>query len=550
MSPQAVGAATDSPVPVTAYSGFNPILSRAPYVTDLTQTTAYVNWATISMTPGSAQVAATVNGVCPTSTTKWTAAAAKVTTSLPGPVNPTSAGSSSSMTGWAFSVVNGAGATTQEYQSSVALTGLSASTGYCYAVFSTATASAVDLLPASQPYQMFTTLDPVSTTSTTPLTFDVIGDTGENYAHTGSSNVAFPGGVNPYQAAIYNQIGKSGAKFLLVAGDIGYTGGTQSTYGDLEQTGTLPEVSNVFGPSYFPQTGGIPTFAGDGNHGQNVTTLRVWPTATTAASSGGTYAFDSYTGVDNISGTFPDNWYAVSTGNVRVYVIDVAWADGTAAALGNTTGSLCSTAASCRGYQADVDEHWKANSPEYKWLATDLAAHPGGVKFAVFHYPLRSDNATQPSDPYIQNSSANPNAPASLESLLSSQGVGMAFNGHAHTYQRFVPRQSGQIISYVSGGGGGTLEPVTGGTTCKNLLTTTDVYALGWSPSQTSPTAGTGSYCGPAVNQGTAARTAATPQSAADVYHFLKVTVTGNTVVVTPTNAAGTTFDQQTYTFG
>ena len=69
MSPQAVGAATDSPVPVTAYSGFNPILSRAPYVTDLTQTTAYVNWATTSMTPGSAQVAATVNGVCPTSTT-------------------------------------------------------------------------------------------------------------------------------------------------------------------------------------------------------------------------------------------------------------------------------------------------------------------------------------------------------------------------------------------------------------------------------------------------------------------------------------------------
>jgi hypothetical protein len=36
---------------------------------------------------------------------------------------------------------------------------------------------------------------------------------------------------------------------------------------------------------------------------------------------------------------------------------------------------------------------------------------------------------------------------------------------------------------------------------------------------------------------------------AADVYSFLKVTVTGNKVTVTPMNAAGKTFDVQTYTF-
>ena len=34
------------PIPVTPYSGFNPVLARAPYVTDLTQTSAVVTWAT------------------------------------------------------------------------------------------------------------------------------------------------------------------------------------------------------------------------------------------------------------------------------------------------------------------------------------------------------------------------------------------------------------------------------------------------------------------------------------------------------------------------
>ena len=45
-------AATDAPLPVTPYSGFDPSLTRAPYVTDLTQTSAYVNWATNSSSPG------------------------------------------------------------------------------------------------------------------------------------------------------------------------------------------------------------------------------------------------------------------------------------------------------------------------------------------------------------------------------------------------------------------------------------------------------------------------------------------------------------------
>ncbi len=37
------------------------------------------------------------------------------------------------------------------------------------------------------------------------------------------------------------------------------------------------------------------------------------------------------------------------------------------------------------------------------------------------------------------------------------------FNGHAHTYQRIRPTGAGQVVSYVTGGGGGVPEPVDGG---------------------------------------------------------------------------------------
>jgi hypothetical protein len=538
----AAASASDVPVPVTPYQGFNTILARAPYVTDLTQTGAYVTWATTSQTPGSIKVAATVNGSCPGSTAQWDTSAIKVTTSLPGPVNPVNSAGSASMTGWTYSVVDRNGVTVHEYQSSVRVEGLAPGTQYCYAVFSKATAGAVDLMPAGASTQRFTTLD--GSSATRSQTFAVLADTGENYYNTISSAVAFPNGVNPYQAALLSLIGRSGARFLVSGGDIAYSGGSQSNYGDLTHTGTQPEISNVFGPSYFPQTGGIPTFAASGNHGQNVVTLRNWPTAATAQASGGTYALDTYSGVDGISGSFPDNWYAFSSGNVRIYVLDVAWAD---SALGTTTGSLCATPSACRGYQADFDEHWRPTSAEYRWLAGDLAAHPGGVKLAVFHFPLRSDNATQPSDPYLQNDPVNPAAATSLEALLWNNGVRIAFSGHAHTYQRIAPRRTGQLVSYVVGGGGGVLEPVSGGSTCKTLLNTADVYAIGWSPSKTTAGAGKGSYCGPAVNQGSDALAAATPQSAADAYSFALVTVTGTSVRVVGVNSAGQTFDDQTY---
>ena len=484
-------ASADSPVSVTPYTGFNPILTRAPYVTDLTQTTASINWATNSATPGSVLATPTgTGGSCPSSVASWSMSAASAPNALPGPVNAVNPVPSASLTSRQFTV-NGV----SEYQNSVILSGLSAGTQYCYAVFSGNTSGSVDLLPPTEPVQWFTTLSPSSAQSTSPVSFDVIDDTGENYYYTNrtaTADIPFANGYNPDEASLDRQIGQSGADFLLSVGDIAYSGTTQSTFGDLQQTGTQPEVSNIFGSFYYPQTGGIPIFAGAGDHGQNINPLKIFPTSSTAAASGGTYAYDSYSGTDGITGSSPDDWYAFSTGDVRVYVLDGAWSDTLANKLGTTTGSLCGApgttqAVYCEPYQADADEHWQTGSPEYQWLQRDLAEHPGGVKFAVFHYPLRSDNATQPSDVYLQNSPANPGASTSLEALLAANGVQVAFNGHAHTYQRIVPSGSGQITNYVTGGGGGVLEPVLGGITCTNLTHSAapvdkDIYALGGTP--------------------------------------------------------------------
>ena len=554
------GGATTGPLPVTPYSGFNPTLTRAPYVTDLTQTSAYINWATTSSTPGSVQVAPMGAQGCPSTTLTWSAASGPI--AVPKVTPYVQAGSTATTTSWRFLVTNGAGVTTAEFQASVNVSGLTPNTAYCYSVFSTDAPGAVNLLPAAQADQTFTTLSVPNNASTAPVKFDVIDDTGENYYSTATANgttTPFPNGVNPDQASLYHQIGTSGAQFLVDAGDTAYNSGTQSNFGDLQQTGTLPEVSTIFGPSYYPQTGGIPMFADLGDHNQNNTTLKLWPTPVTTAASGGAYDYNSYNGsVDGISGSAPDAWYAFSTGNVRVYIIDGAWAEGSTGRLGNTTGSLCgavgtSAAANCQPYQADADEHWQTSSTEYKWLAADLASHPGGIKFAIFQFPMRSDVTSQPSDLYTQNSPANPNASTSLESLLSANGVDMTFSGHAHAYQRFVPKRRGQITSYDIGSGGGVLEPVdaNGGSTCQALQQNSSVYAIGWSP-----TTNTGTYCGATNGFGHGGFGGgffgggdATPTSAAQVYSFLEVSVSGTSITVKPVNAAGQSFDVQTYNF-
>ena len=227
---EATGAATTGPLAVTPYSGFNPLLTRAPYVTDLTQTSAYINWATTSSVPGSVQVAPVGAGGCPSSVLTWSPTARPIAVPKVTPYQV--AGSTSTTTSWRFLVTDGSGTTTPEFQASVDVTGLTPGTKYCYSVFSTGAAGAVDLLPASDPDQTFTTLYPPNNSSTTPIKFDVIDDTGENYYSTvtaGGADTPFPNGVNPDQASLYHQIGNSGAQFLVDAGTPPTTRGPSRT---------------------------------------------------------------------------------------------------------------------------------------------------------------------------------------------------------------------------------------------------------------------------------------------------------------------------------
>jgi hypothetical protein len=201
---------------------------------------------------------------------------------------------------------------------------------------------------------------------------------------------------------------------------------------------------------------------------------------------------------------------------VRFYLLDASWGDNNA---GTATGGACGP--HCAIYQVDHDAHWRAHSAELSWLKRDLATHRRVMKIAIWHFPLYSDDSSQPGDAYLAG-------PGQLEGLLHRNGVKLVFNGHAHIYQRNRATPGG-IISYVSGGGGGRVQPV-GARGCAS----TDAYSIGWSYRSAS-----GSSCGLALN----------PTSDAQVYNFLQVTVHGRTVTVRPVNALGQAFDVKTYHF-
>ncbi len=380
-----------------------------------------------------------------------------------------------------------------EYQWKAQLSSLLPDTAYCYRpYFGTAQ---IDLL-GTDPSPQFVTQLP--TGSATPFSFAVLGDWGKTYADG-----------NPDQANVMQHLAASGARFAVGTGDTGYPAGSQASYGDLQQTGL--DISAVFGPQYWTVVGkSMPLFNSIGNHAPTSTFLTNWPSDAVTAASGGQYQMESYCCVDGITAkNYMTGWYAFDEGNARFYILDASW-DG--ANLG--TGSQ---------YQDDYDVHWApgAQHDEYTWLQNDLAAHPTGLKFAVFHYPLHSDQSSQTTDSFLDG-------PGHLEGLLNQYHVAIAFNGHAHLYQRNAAPPGG-VVSYVTGGGGAALSKI-GGAGCA----ASDAYGIGWSPSS-----GTGSRCG----------SAPTPTSSTQVFHFLLVTVNGNTVTVTPTDEMGRTFDIQTYTF-
>lgn len=448
---------------------------RYPYLTDLTTTSVQVTFDT------SVKVVSAANAVqwgTPSGATDCTLTSKSVT-SANNTVN---------------APITVAGVV--QYQTSVRITGLTAGATYCYRIF-TGGSSPVDLL-GSDVAPRFTTMG-----HSGEFSFAVLGDWGDNSVADGFN-----------QKNVDAQIAKSGVKFAVSTGDIAYQNGSQDNYGNLVATG--PGISQVFGPDYWKIPGAsIPLFATSGNHGRNATFLSTWKQAATVAASGGKYMMEAYSGLQNtVPASYPSVWYAFNSGGARFYILNADWSSSN---VGTAPGGT---------YQVDRDYHWQPTSPEYQWLKADLEQNTNSVKFAFFHYPLRADSSTEGDDIYLQNDPNTPTSIDSLEGLLANNGVDLAFNGHAHIYQRnYAP--PGGVTSYVTGGGGAKTAPVSG-------CATTDAYAIGWSNSSAS-----GSRCG----------AASTPTSDAQVYHFLKVTVSGATVTVTPTDSTGATFDPVTYNF-
>ena len=450
-------------------------LTRYPYLTDVVSAgstdNAAVNFATDQTVTAAFATVGPAGGSC-TGTTRT--------------------GSKTSVT------VNGVA----EFQWKVKFTGLSPGASYCYRLFAgSPTAPGPDLL-GSDPSPVFAT--PPAPGSGGPFRFAVFGDWGATNSD----------GTNTDQANLDQRIASSGAQFALGTGDTAYPGGSQTNYGDLFQTGA--NVSDVFAPKFFKNIGdGIPMYNALGNHGMNATFLTVWPQPTAPALSSGRYQMDTYCCVNGTnSASYPSAWYAFSVGNARFYVLDAAWANSN---LG--TGTL---------YSDDYAAHWTSGSPEYQWLASDLAGHRGGLKFVVMHFPMYSDNPTETTDTYLHSGGTSlTDQPGSVASLLSQHGVQFVFNGHAHIYERNARQPGESFVSYVTGGGGAPLESVSG---CDSF----DAYAIGWSPTKL-----VGSRCGAGV----------APTSASQVYHFLLVTVSGSTVTVAPTDETGHAFDVRTYSF-
>ena len=119
-----------------------------------------------------------------------------------------------------------------------------------------------------------------------------------------------------------------------------------------------------------------------------------------ASSSSGRYAMETYCCVNGTnSASYPSAWYAFDAGNARFYVLEAAWSS-------RTTARRTST----RTITTPLD----AASAEYQWLENDLRTHPSQLKFAFFHYPLYSSNATELSDTWLRGRE-QPRGPAGAQ---------------------------------------------------------------------------------------------------------------------------------------
>ncbi|HEX8094007.1 fibronectin type III domain-containing protein, partial [Jatrophihabitans sp.] len=280
-----------------------PVLARYPYLSDLTSSSVDVVWATDASDQSAGVVTYGPPGNCGQFTATATSAATTYT---------------------AF------GESVAYYQHSVILKNLSASTAYCYRVYTGTTAPGTALLtePPRFPASFRT---PPGAGETGSFSFDVLGDFGE----TSLTNHAPLDTYNGYQDAVDSQLAASAATasnpalFAVSTGDIAYSGGTTTNYGDLNHpadgTGGAAETSNIFDARYWGKVGSsLPLYSVTGNHGRNSTFFSTWPSATNATGSGGVYSSATpYPSVDGLpAGNYPSAWYAYTFGGVRFYILD------------------------------------------------------------------------------------------------------------------------------------------------------------------------------------------------------------------------------------
>jgi hypothetical protein len=460
----AVESQIETPAQVSANlsaTSYSSNLRRYPYLTDLVENYATINWATDnSNTVGSVSYGRVGVESCTANTVSATKNTIYVNT-----------------------------VTTFQWKAQLTLL---PNTQYCYRVF-LGPNNAIDLL-GSDPSPTFWTQIPPG--DNTPFSFIVLGDWGD-VSNAGAE-----------QAILMQSIAQSGARFALTIGDNAQPNGSQTNYGDLVQSG--PGISGIFGPQQWALPGrSMAIFPAIGNHGYsntdtNHTHIVNWPQDRAVQTSNGRYWRELYSGIDNTTPKqYPSVWYAFNAGNFRFYVIEAAWAD-------TNIGTASSP------YQVDYDYRWTTNSAEYQWLANDLAANASKPKFAFFHYPLYADNNSQSSNTFLQGAN-------SLEGLLFNSGTILAFAGHAHFYQRSLA--NGNTI-YTTGATGVKLVPID--VPCSNQ----NLYGLGWSNSK---------------NKGYACGAATVPTTKLQVHHYLLVHVNGDTLTISPINALGQIFDQQTY---
>jgi len=97
-----------------------------------------------------------------------------------------------------------------------------------------------------------------------------------------------------------------------------------------------------------------------------------------------------------------------------------------------------------------------AGSPQQRWLAADLAAHPARCTLAYWHQPRFSSGLH-----------GNENDVAPLWRTLGQAGADVVLSGHDHDYERFAPQDTDGhldrargIVQFVVGTGGKSHYPI------------------------------------------------------------------------------------------